>query len=287
MTEFSLEVMGHIDPALVEEVELLKPRRLTPRLRAAVLAACVCLALVGTGMAAVANGWIRLSELTSRQIDRRDGTMLSIATVEVITDGGKAYVPWECFSQQCRDFLSPFLGLPQYKGFDSWDELEEFLGLNIMDNPVLDQAAPAVHENKSSLGGRTETGSCFAGFQGKIEEPDRVELSAVYQFETHDGIPLYLALSAAIQITPRESEDQVAGRSIYQSNGEEKIELTTEDHVTPSGQETVIITSNMGDIESYIQVNGTIFRLAMHCGSEHMEEGLRTVREVLDAFVCL
>lgn len=284
MTEFSLEVMSHIDPALVEEVELLKPRRLTPRFRAAVLAACLCLALVGTGMAAVANGWIRLSELTSRQINRRDGTMLSIATVEVISDSGRSYVPWERFSPRCRDFLRPFLGMPQYKGFDTWEELEAFLGLNIMDNPVLDQAKPAVHENTSSLGGRTETGSCFAGFHGTVEEPERIFLSAVYQFETHDGVPLYLALSSTIQITPRESEDQIAGRSIYQSNGEEAIELTSEDHVTPSGQETVIITSNMGDIETYIQVNGTVFRLDVHCGSEYTEEGLRTVKEVLDAF---
>lgn len=285
MTEFSLEVMNHIDPALVEEVELSEPpKRQRPRFRAAVLAACLCLALVGTGAAAVANGWIKLSELTSRQINRRDGTMLSIATVKVITDGGKSYVPWESFSPQCRDYPGSFLGLPQYKGFDTWEELEAFLGLNIMDNPVLDQAKPAIHENKSSLGGRTETGSCFAGFQGTIEEPERIVLSAVYQFEILDGIPLYLSLSTTIQITPYESEDQIAGSTIYQSNGKEMIELTTEEHVTPSGQETVIITSNMGSIETYIQINGTIFRICSHCDSEHMEEGLRTVREVLDAF---
>lgn len=282
MTNYSLEVMDHIDPALVEEVELSGPRKQRrPRFRAAVIAACVCLALVGTGAAAVANGWIKLSDITTRQINRRDGTTLSIATAKIVSDG-KTYVPWERFSQQCQDFPSSFTGMPQYKGFASWDELEAFLGLNIMDNPVLDQAKPSLHENRSSLGGRMETGSCFAGFYGKLDEPYYVDLSAVYQFETHDSIPLYVGLYTRIATGPR--EEQTTAR-IFEKTGGDMIALTTETYVTPSGLEAIFITSNLGDIEAYFQINGVVFNIHSYCDNEHMEEGTRTVKEILDAFM--
>lgn len=281
MTNYSLEVMDHIDPALVEEVELSESRKQRrPRFRAAVIAACVCLALVGTGAAAVANGWIKLSDITTRQINRRDGTTLSIATVKIVFDG-KTYVPWERFSQQCQDFPSSFTGMPQYKGFASWDELEAFLGLNIMDNPVLDQAKPILHENRSSLGGRTETGSCFAGFYGKLDEPYHVDLSAAYLFETHDSIPLYVSLYTRIETEPR--GEQTTGR-IFEKTGEGMIALMTETYVTPSGLETILITSNIGDIEAYFQINGVVFNILSHCDNEHLEDGTRTVKEILDAF---
>lgn len=67
MKDETLDVLNYINPALVEEVELLKPQRLTPRLRAAVLAACLCLALVGTGMAVTVVAGFRRIEYKGNQ----------------------------------------------------------------------------------------------------------------------------------------------------------------------------------------------------------------------------
>ena len=52
-----LELMSALDPGLVEEAALQAPAgRRMPRLaRAGLIAACLCLALVGTGVAAVVN----------------------------------------------------------------------------------------------------------------------------------------------------------------------------------------------------------------------------------------
>lgn len=46
--ERALEALGHIDPELIERMEVQKKRRLPRPLRAGLIAACVCLALVGT-----------------------------------------------------------------------------------------------------------------------------------------------------------------------------------------------------------------------------------------------
>lgn len=279
-----LELMSALDPGLVEEAALQAPAgRRIPRLaRAGLIAACLCLVLVGTGAAAMANGWIRVFDISSRQINRRDGSTVSIAQVELFYDG-KAYVPWERFSQQCPDFLSGFYGMPQYKGFDSWNELEEFLGLNIIDNPILDQAEPAVHDNNFSLGGRTETGSCFVGFFGNLQEPDFVYLNAVYKLKTHDNRHFYLSLSSSLETAPRELDERRSGR-VFWKQGEEQIALTTEDYTTPSGLQTVFVTTSSGNIGAFFQVNSAYFELSAYCDDEHMDEGIRIVKEVLDAF---
>lgn len=51
-----LNLMDRIDPALVEEAERLSPKKRRPRLRVAVIAACVCLALLGSAFAAEVTG---------------------------------------------------------------------------------------------------------------------------------------------------------------------------------------------------------------------------------------
>lgn len=50
MTEYALQVISYIDPVLIEQAELSAPagRRPLSRLRAAVIAACVCAVLLGT-----------------------------------------------------------------------------------------------------------------------------------------------------------------------------------------------------------------------------------------------
>lgn len=62
-TEHILDVMGGIDPALVEEIGLTgkKKRRLSAPLRAGLIAACVCLVLLGSAFAADAIWGVRIA----------------------------------------------------------------------------------------------------------------------------------------------------------------------------------------------------------------------------------
>lgn len=282
------EIVGGIDPAFVEEADeaVREHKKRPPRLgRAGMIAACLCLALAGTGAAAIVNGWVRLSGVSFVQYPQADGSLLSITDVQVAFDG-KAYVPWESFSQECRDFLGSFHGMPQYKGFDTWDELEEFLGLNIMDNPVLDQAEPVVHDNNSSLGGRTETGSCFVGFTGYIEAP-RVMLSALYQLGTDTDGGLSLYIRGDIFTQPLDLEEPLTS---FQTYAGESVE--TETYVTPSGMQAVISVvhhldafgSNTAFCTAFFQMNDVLFFLTADRQDGSPEQTAATVKEILDAF---
>lgn len=282
------EIVGGIDPALVEEADeaVRAHKKHPPRLgRAGMIAACLCLVLAGTGAAAIANGWVRLSNVSFVQYPQANGSLLSIADVQVAFDG-KVYVPWESFSQECRDFLGSFYGMPQYKGFDTWDELEEFLGLNIMDNPVLDKAKPVVHDNTSSLGGRTETGSCFVGFTGYFEAP-RVMLSALYQLGTDTDGGLSLYIRGDIFTQPLDLEEPITS---FQTYAGESVE--TETYVTPSGMQAVISVVHHLDAfgtdtafcTAFFQMNDVLFFLTAHRQDGSPEQTAATVKEILDAF---
>ena len=59
--------------------------------------------------------------------------------VKVDADQGLAYLPFDQFSQAARAFPHSSTYLPHYKSFATWDAAEEFLGIEIADNPVLDQ----------------------------------------------------------------------------------------------------------------------------------------------------
>lgn len=284
MTEFSLEVMSHIDPALVEEVELLKPRRRTFRFRAAVIAACLCLALVGTGMAAVANGWIRVSNVFQAQRpDSVNNDIKSVASVTVKV-GGLTYIPWENFSQQAHDFVNSFMGLPGYKGFDSWKEAEEFLGLNIADNPVLETANPSEFYIEYARG-TTDSHNCIVGFDGRTDSPSLVTLSANYKIERETGgNDLSLSVYASFGTVPPETDEKDADFTFVNCE-----DVQIENYCTPSGVQAVIMTAynyqfDYTTCRASFQVNGIRFILHVFDFDNIPEQTVATVKEVLDAF---
>lgn len=127
MTEFSLEVMGHIDPALVEEIALSGPqKRRRPRLRAAVLAACLCLALVGTGFAANPEAVAALVQrLTVHIFPQTEEPGYDIAG-SVMTK-----YPLSAFSDELLAASEVRTTAVEMLEFASWNEVREFVGRDI------------------------------------------------------------------------------------------------------------------------------------------------------------
>lgn len=290
------ELMNAIPHDLVEEADIQAPakHRLPKIARAGLIAACLCLVLVGTGAAAVATGWIRITGVTTNHVHRSNGEIISVAEVGIVVDG-RAYIPWESFSQEAHDFSSSALGLPKYKGFDSWDELERFLGLDIFDNPVLDQAEPLAHENTSSLGGRRVEGTCFAGFEGLTEAPDTVQIEAAYRLKDDDGEMYEVFLDGFAYTHPRDRDEQPMGYGFGGIWMEEK-ELTpvTETYTTPSGQQAVITMFDDGIPWCIVtfQFNNINYRLHISSFSANFlmpdapgaDELISIAKQVLDAF---
>lgn len=123
MKDFGLDVLNHIDPALVEEAEpagLQKRRR--PRFRAAALAACLCLALVGTGFAS------QVYRLILRTGEEQGEPYYSV-------QGEVIKYPLDAFSDELISASEARIGpgAPVQLTFETFDEVQAFLG----DVPIL------------------------------------------------------------------------------------------------------------------------------------------------------
>jgi len=120
--ERALEALGHIDPELIERMEVQKKRRLPRPLRAGLIAACVCLALVGT-VGAVMVGFDFVG---------------SFSQTGYTVYGELTRYPMSAFSQEFQE-LTADPGISDVECC-SVPELEALLGIGLYDNPVLDAA---------------------------------------------------------------------------------------------------------------------------------------------------
>lgn len=103
-------------------------------LRTGLIAACLCLALVGTVFAVAGSMGV-----TTRLVDGR--VRFGREPSYLVTDDGMALFPLSCFSEEVLT-LPMSEGGPGRKSFDSWDAMRQFLGLELAGNPVLDGAKP-------------------------------------------------------------------------------------------------------------------------------------------------
>lgn len=291
------EIVSGIDPTLVEEADGAGRgnQKHLPRLaRTGLIAACLCAALLGTAAAGVASGWIRISD--AQYGSYRDG-QLTVAHVEVAIDG-TSYIPLENFSQQSRDYANSFLSLPQYKGFDSWDEAEEFLGINIADNPVLDAATlltqyPSEYtedSNLPSVGHRIksfdEPTKCSVMFEGRTDSPSRIWLRTQYQFGDifkYDEGNFTLSVHVDIITQPTTLKERHGGITFRDCD-----EPVTEEYTTPSGLQTVIVTAHNPEYDTtdcfvYFQLNGANFALFSGCAGDG-DWLVSEIKEILDAY---
>lgn len=123
-----LNLMTELPPDLIEEADLQAPaRRRLPRLaRAGLIAACLCLVLIGTAAA------VHFSGLSIVEGDN-DVTYLQ---------GGIAYVPYDSLSREIRTIIEEAGGHAAVQRAASWQAAEDLIGIDLLNNPVLD-ASPA------------------------------------------------------------------------------------------------------------------------------------------------
>lgn len=126
MTDNSPDIMRYIDPALVEEVELTAKRRRAPRLRAAVLAACLCLTLVGTAFAANPDAVAALVQrLTVHIFSRAGEPSYDISGSSMTKYPLSAFSPALITASENRESAVVMLE------FSTWDEVRDFVGRDI------------------------------------------------------------------------------------------------------------------------------------------------------------
>ncbi len=129
-----MEAMGHIDPELIAAADAPIPRRgRTRRLRPALIAACLCAALLGTAGAAQFFG-VNVDLQTNSDHPGDNYTVT----------GGFAFFPVDSFPQQIQDMAAA--DKVAGRNFASWAELEEFLGRKLPSSTALASAQPGPQE---------------------------------------------------------------------------------------------------------------------------------------------
>lgn len=136
----ALRVMNHVDPALIEWADTPRSRRIPRAVRTVLVAACVCLVLAGTALAA---GYIAGNFRAMRPSEREfivaplsgEGQTLTGYT---LLGGTIRFFSPELLSDSARKIASDQGANTAFLGFRDLEEAQEFYQLSLPVNPVLD-----------------------------------------------------------------------------------------------------------------------------------------------------
>ena len=272
--ERALEALGHIDPELIERIEVQKKRRLPRPLRAGLIAACVCLALVGT-VGAVMVGFDFVG---------------SFSQTRYTVYGELTRYPMSAFSQEFQE-LTAAPGISDVE-CRSVSELEALLGIGLYDNPVLD-AADEQRSHRHILS---------RGADGTVE---KIRMMNFYYFvhagrsrtELGNGEPdsdlvdmVQVGLYTDLYTEYGQGELE---NDFYYPNRTTPDAMDREEYLTAQGLPVVILTFVSEDSEGDIRVSREahfIYRGMRWCitcspgraGSQDQAE--QTLKDILDAF---
>ena len=122
-----VDALSHLDHSLIEEAAQPVVRHKT-RLRSALVAACLCLLIAIPVVAVTGNLLVEHyygSAIPKNLSDQNLDTFFRVSSADK--------VPIASISQEARDAAAAQADKVGYYGFETWDDAEEFLGLNILD----------------------------------------------------------------------------------------------------------------------------------------------------------
>lgn len=261
MTEYSLQVMSHIDPALVEEIDLTGPkkRRLSPRLRAAVIAACVCLALLGTVSAAGGLTGVFKGREIPMEVPELIGYSYQLSGIEAVPR--EAFRPefWEAIEKK-EDGKLAYL---------TREALEEDMGFRLAENSVLQQMFQ---------------GQCAIQ---KWSSGDRLSLWELY---VEEGSVIRLKADIFFSIDTCDPSE-FSPWNVYQGSFAED----PEHYDMPGGSTALVMTVTLPYgmdgregysylYHSYFIWDGILYSVSIHAAPEQKEEVRALLEDILDAF---
>ncbi len=183
-----LEAMEHIDHKLIQEADRVAGVRRVGFKRCVLIAASISAFLLTY---ALATGVLFASpDINIRNDSGSDGNGVGLVP-EFDTGSESTKVSTKLFSDV---FLTAVANTPEGERFnycfDAWSEMEEYIGYNIFDNPVLDKANPS----KSIYGFGT----------------DRFDTHGILHCFSKDGKPTGIDISVSYNMNPTEVESIVS-----------------------------------------------------------------------------
>lgn len=264
--------MLHLDPQLIEEAAQPTARK-THRLRKTLLAACLCLVIMIPVMAAAGNLLVEHyfgdeipNYLDSQELD----AFFHVSTPEKL--------PVSSLSQQVLDAAAAQEDSCSYHGFDTWDDAEAFLGLQILD---CDQMQTPYPVDMLDAGGKSVL---HAPAHLTLYKQDGL-LSGIalhYYFQNQDETLISLTANAVTDQSPQENNASF-GISNDRSHA---LKQTSENYQTASGIASTIVATQYSDghgwvIDGWTQRNHFILHFSVSADQE--EAGMQMIRDLLDS----
>ena len=286
-----LAAMEHIDPKMIEEASAYVKVRSAGIRKYLLIAACVSALILTTAFAASVIFAVPDVNRTDHGEQSDSGiTGTGIApTLSVEIEDAK--VSSDLFSDSfLKDVSATPEGERYYYYFDSWSEMEEYIGYNILDNAVLDEAKPSI--------GRYGHGEIEFDTHGYLYcyrdgcKLSTVNVSASYetnpveittQFGTHTyWVNVHIDASVDTQLSQREH-----GFSSW--NFPEGSEITEETYISPNGRTFTIIrvliaNSKSPTFWSFFYLDHAYITIRTSFGMDE-SVAFSTMKEVLDGFV--
>lgn len=253
------EVMGRVDPALIERMDPPKKRRLPRPLRTGLIAACVCLALIGTAVAATTiAGFQNIEHIQNWTIGTPYGPK---AYDGIRLSGGVRYIPLEELDQCILDAAANEPGSVALSEATSPEGLSELVGISILGSQL-----PETMRLKSF----------HASVHSSDEGPTAIDFYGVYQQES--GLEVNMAGTILTELMYDPDVDFWSVLAV-----EAKDEYEIERYQTPNGAEAVIFyqPENADATKAVLIYNGIEYVFSV-TGSSEAETQEMTLKQVLD-----
>lgn len=299
------EVMNGLDPELIERASETRRTRLTRPVRTALVAACLCVALIGAAMAAeelLKGTDIRRYFSGSQFSEVMQGLDRRYRIIPGSEDKYSGYVipcqgsgiSLENVSDDMRELLRSCgqAGKVETIRFGSAAEMQKFIGLTLYENAVLDSLERrALAENQKQ----------FVYEDGNLLVLSNEAAGAVLRCSCYENGMIRLDLlhfcalnNGGVEIIV---EAEVVGADLEDSTGTAFVfvdgtQFSEEEFVTANGDEITIIRCDVPESDrnapytqysAHFHACGVRYRVSIMC-LENPEEGSALMKEILDGF---
>lgn len=249
---------------------------------AALAAAALAVILAGT---ALAESYFDRLKVTPVDGDFENGYRVT---------GASQNIPAECLSEELLERAAQARWGSEELSFGSWSEAEEFLGLEIADNPMLEEMAQSewtpLHECDATP---EEVRICTVQMYYDDGLPHQIVLYTGYFGDYFEEGPFGVNVIATLRVKASEQGDRPVSIGV----GGKIENVSEEKYVTPSGMEVAIFnqegtgtravdgsTFQQPFYTACFELHNAVFELYAAYREENADVALSRLKQVLDAY---
>jgi len=267
--------------AFYEKLHTAQPQRKKNVLpKALLIAACICLLIPATALAVEHIFGISMVEVVAGfTLDGNPG--IGYET----NYPGMSSRPLSDFPEEIQTIGDDYV----LKTYGSWEEAEQELGIELMDNTVLsDESVTKERSYDLSLDGIPERQHCFAYYNGKDGRFYRATVTAAYRYQNMN-ITVQSVVTVDHPAISEEKESSMHWSGVmYESDNVENI--TQEQYTAENGiQATVVAVDWVGihgtDYEASFSANGASYRITVRSYDPKLDaETKALLLDILEGF---